>query len=560
MRGARLIAVLLYTAQSALFVSQVHAEEPSATSPSSVSSSSASPATAPAPASPPQSNPTAPSSPAITPAPVSPPQATAETPPPPSQSDSVVQIIRTQLAEPSLSKGVNAGDLTALQTFYAARTGGPLWTTEMGLSARAQAALFEISKADDWGLDAAAFELPAAAALPKTPEEQAAAEIKLNLAILKYARFARGGRLNPSAVSDLFDQAPPVRDPRNVLTEIAAADAPDQYLQSQHPKHDQFVRLRQALLKARGKDENATKPKPATNERDIRRLVINMERWRWMPEDLGAVYVWNNAPEFMLYVIKNGKMIFADKTLVGTIGYATPVFTADMKTIVFNPDWVAPATVVTENLLPPLRDGNYSILSAHELLVSYQGKRVNPASVNWGRVNILSYTFTQKTGPNNVLGKVKFLFPNKHTVYMHDTVPFRKKLFKEPVRMVGHECVRMENPQRFAEVLLGEDKGWGSRQVKDLWDKSINNSIPIDRKVPVHMTYFTTVVNDAGKVSTFADVYGLDRKMAIALFGDATGFPQPPPEAKQPQEGASATRQTSSGGGIASSLGSFLRD
>jgi murein L,D-transpeptidase YcbB/YkuD len=229
-----------------------------------------------------------------------------------------------------------------------------------------------------------------------------------------------------------------------------------------------------------------------------------------------------------------------------------------MKTIVFNPDWIAPATVVTENLLPPLRGGDYSILRAHELLVSYQGNPVDPSSVNWGRVNILNYTFTQKTGPNNVLGKVKFLFPNKHTVYMHDTVPFRKKHFQEPVRMVGHECVRMEKPLQFAEILLGEDKGWGAQQVEALWDKSVNSSVSIDRKIPVHMTYFTTVVNEAGKLSTLPDVYGLDRKLALALFGDASGFPQPPPEAKQPANASSTSRTAF--GSIAGSLSGFLRD
>ena len=91
----------------------------------------------------------------------------------------------------------------------------------------------------------------------------------------------------------------------------------------------------------------------------------------------------------MLYVVKDGKPIYADKTLVGTIGYATPVFTADMETIVFNPDWIAPETVVTENLLPPLREGNYSILKVHKLSVSYNGSPVDPARVNWGRGNIL---------------------------------------------------------------------------------------------------------------------------------------------------------------------------
>ena len=462
----------------------------------------------------------------------------------PSQPDSIVQLIRAKLSDADIRKGANADELAALDGFYAARTQGPLWVTEMGFSTKAQAALFEIEKADDWGLDASVFELPAADALPKTSEERAVAEIKLDLAILKYARFARGGRVNPPAVSRLFDQAPPLRDPKTVLADIAGTDAPGQYLRSLQPKHVQFMRLRDALLKARGKVGEGVKS--AENQKEIRRLILNMERWRWMPEALGSVYVWNNSPEFMLYVIKNGKQIFADKTLVGMPRYATPVFTADMKTIVFNPDWVAPATVVTEDLLPQLRRGNYSILSAHKLQANYQGKPIDPARVNWGRININAYSFTQRAGPDNVLGKVKFLFPNRHTVYLHDTVPARRKHFKEPTRMLGHECVRMEKPQQFAEVLLAEDKGWTERQVNELWSKGLNSSVTIGRKIPVHMTYFTAVVNDAGKVSTFADVYGLDRKLAIALFGDVKGFASPAPEQKQSE--ATSSSSTSSWG------------
>jgi len=165
------------------------------------------------------------------------------------------------------------------------------------------------------------------------------------------------------------------------------------------------------------------------SDKDIKRIIINMERWRWLPEDLGSVYVWNNSPEFMLYVVRDGKMIYADKTLVGTSKYATPVFDADMTSIIFNPDWIAPETVLVENLLLPLRDGNYSILKVHKLSVSYNGKPVDPRSIDWGRVNIKAFTFTQKSGPDNVLGKVKFWFPNPHTVYMHDTLAYRKKYF-----------------------------------------------------------------------------------------------------------------------------------
>jgi L,D-transpeptidase YcbB len=544
MRGGRLIAVLFCAAQALALAPGFSARA--------------------------EDQPAAPAQPVLMPAPPQSLATPANQPPPAAeptqpQTNPVLASIRAKLADPSVGKGANADDLAALATFYEARTGAPLWVTEMGFSARGQAALFEIAKADDWGLDAAAFDLPPAGGLPTTPEDQAIAEIKLDLAILKYAHFARGGRFNPPEISELLDQTPHLRDPRAVLSEIEFAAAPDRYLQALHPKHEQFARLRQALLKARSTDgEGAAKPR--ASDKDIKRIVINMERWRWMPEDLGPVYVWNNSPEFMLYVVKDGKTIYADKTLVGTIGYATPVFTADMATVVFNPDWIAPETVVTENLLPPLREGNYSILRVHKLSVSYNGSPVDPSRVNWSRGNILSYTFLQKTGPQNVLGKAKFLFPNHHTVYMHDTLPVRKKYFKEPVRMIGHECIRMEKPQQFAAVLLAEGNGWPASKVKALWDGSAQTPVTLEHKIPVHLTYFTAVVDDAGKLSTFADVYGLDNKMATALFGSAAGFPVPPPEPKKPEgeEGSAssspARRTASSGNDIAGSLSGFLGD
>jgi L,D-transpeptidase YcbB len=528
MHGRLIVAALLFTAQVLALAgssrAQDAAEQAPAVTPSVPFASPASPAAAPPlateqptslPSPPPATEPPA--------APVAAPALTADSAAP---VDAVVAAIRLKLADPGLRKDANPDDLAALVAFYGMRTGGPLWMTEMGFRAKGQAALFEIKKADDWGLSAAAFDLPPAGALPSSPKAQAAAEIQLDLAILKYARFAGGGRLNPPELSDVFDQAPPLRDPKTVLTGIVAADAPDAYLQSLHPKHEQFQRLRQALLKARGDASG----KPARNALEIERIIINMERWRWMPEDLGALYVWNNSPEFMLYVVKDEKTIYADKTLVGTIGYATPVFSADMETIVFNPDWIAPETVLVENLLPPLRKKDYSILKIHNLKVSYHGDPVNVTKIDWGRVNIRNYTFTQPAGPENVLGKVKFLFPNKHVVYMHDTLPVRRKFFQKSVRAIGHNCVRMEKPDQFAEVLLAEDKGWTASQVKDLWDNSVNSPVTLDHKIPVHMTYFTAVVDGTGKVATFADLYGLDNKMATALFGNATGFTRPQAE------------------------------
>ena len=590
MRGQTLVVILLCAAQAYVFgpLTLARAED-------QVAPPVAQPLPGPAPREPAGASPTQPQPSAELPS-AAPPQAEApaaqvplaETAPP-APADPVVAGIRSRLSDASIRKDANPADLAALEAFYAERA-GPLWVTEMGFSAKAQAALFEIEQAGDWGLDAAAFDLPPADALPASAEDRALAEIKLDLAILKYARFARGGRLTPLELSELLDQVPSLRDPKTVLAEIEAADAPDAYLQSLHPKHDQFQRLRKVLLEARGKShegpapadtakpvdavkpaEDAKKPAaaktPADKERDIKRLVVNMERWRWMPEDLGAVHVWNNSPEFMLYVMKDGKPIYADKTLVGTLNYATPVFTADMKTIVFNPDWIAPETVVKENVWPHLRERNYSILRTHKLQVSYNGNRIDPERVDWNRVNPLSYTFLQKAGPGNNLGKIKFLYPNRHTVYMHDTLPVRKKYFKTASRMVGHECVRMEKPQSFAEVLLAEDKGWTAAQVKELWDKGNNSAVTIERSIPVHMVYFTAVADDKGKVSTYADVYGLDRKLAVALFGNANGFPPPPPDASKPppsetgvSRSTSTSSRTASGSGIAGSIGGFFED
>ena len=476
--------------------------------------------------------------------------------------DPVVAAIRAKLADPAAAKDAHPGDLAALTEFYASRDGPALWVTEMGFSAKGQQVLFEIEKADAWGLDPASFILPRSDALTATPQAEAEAEIALDLAILKYARYARGGRFTPAKVSTLFDQVPPLRDPKAVLAEIAAAEAPDAYLRSLHPKHEQFVRLREALLKARG-GGSEEEEKPAADGKDIKRILINMERWRWMPEELGSTYVLQNSAAFMLYVVKDNKTIYADKTLVGTIGYATPVFTSPMTTIVFNPDWNAPETVVKENILPALQSKKFSILKTHKLFVSYNGQPVDPTRVDWNRVNVLAYTFSQKAGPHNNLGKIKFLFPNRHTVYMHDTLPVRKKYFKKSVRVIGHECVRMEKPDKFAAVLLAESNGVTEARVKELWNGNNNASVALERTFPVHMVYFTAVAGDDGKVETFADVYGLDRKLAVAMFGDATGFPEPPPESKTPPPGESdastpAARRTTADNDIARAMQGFL--
>ncbi len=462
----------------------------------------------------------------------------------------VVAAIRAKLADPSSEKGVSAAELKALEEFYGTREGPPLWITDAGFSDKAKALIAEISKADDWGLDASDFAVPRADSHPATEDDQAAAELKLDLAALKYARYAEGGRRAPSSYNPLFDERPPIRDPKTVLAELADASNPDAYLTSLQPQHEQFKRLHQALLKARERAKaSGTK---ASNDRDVQLIVMNMERWRWLPRQLGALYVWNNVPEYNTRVVKNGKTIYVEKVIVGQLKYATPLFSATMRNIVFHPNWTVPPTIVNEDLAPALQGGgglfnsNTAILTNHGLSVSLKGQPVDPDSVDWKNVNIRSYTFTQDPGPDNVLGQLKFNFPNRHAIYMHDTV--QPELFDQTVRSLSHGCIRVHDPDKFAAVLLGEDKGWSIGQVKSLLAKSETSVISLNRHVPVHLTYFTAVVDENGTVNKLGDIYGIDNSMAKKMFDNPARFPVPAsPDVEAGNRGQDRSRQASGG-------------
>jgi murein L,D-transpeptidase YcbB/YkuD len=444
-----------------------------------------------------------------------------QTTPQPVAATLVVESIRTKLAV--VDKGSSSDDVSALVAFYNERS-EPLWMTDMGFSGDGLAVIDEILRADDWGLSNSAFDLPPSGDLPASPEDAAANEIKLDLAILKYARFARGGRTDPAKLSQLYGMAPTLRDPKTVMTEIAAAAAPDAYLRSLHPKHEQFQLLHQALVKARSESKPGAKPA------NTQKIIVNMERWRWMPEDLDSLYVWLNIPSYIVHVVNDGKIIYTDKIVVGELKYATPVFSADLKSIVFNPEWTVPPIVVREDLLPNLRGGgglfsrNTAILDQHELKVKYNGRFVDAGSINWNSVNMNAISFVQAPGPRNVLGKVKFVYPNPYSVYMHDTI--KVGLFDKEARSEGHNCPRVGNPGKIAAVVLAADQNTPQADVDKLLATGYNSAVNITHHVMVHTSYFTALVDDQGKVQTFADIYKLDPILAAAIIGK-----EPKPEA-----------------------------
>jgi L,D-transpeptidase YcbB len=555
--------------------------------------------------------------------PVALPEAQERTPevaaPPKAEVDPLLALIRQKLAEPPRGF-LDRADRPSLVTFYTDRT-APVWVTKEGLTPAARAAMAEIAKADNWGLNARDFELPQLGAGEPAPASLADAEIRLGLAVLKYARYARGGRLDPRQISRYIDQGPTLLEPKVVLAGIAASDAPDTYLQSLHPKHPQFQLLRQALLKARagtarpqagpepqvrlpdgpqlkpgvdhphvallrrrfnapivegGRDtyydpalqrlvaafqrENKIngdgvvgrstrtalngEPKPALAGSEVERLVLNMERWRWMPETLGQFHVWDNVPEFMTRVQKGGQVIHSAKIIVGKPETQTVMFSANMRYVVFHPEWGVPDSIKVKELLPYLRPSSGGffnlfggadtrVLEKHNLKVSFNGRPVDASSVDWNNVDIKRYTCIQPAGTTNVLGVVKFRFPNKHDIYMHDTP--QRELFEKQVRTFSHGCIRVHNPGRLAEVLLEEDKGWSNAYVRGLLAQGNNNEVTLDKQIPVHVTYFTAVADEHGTVHHLGDVYGHDNRLAAALAGRP--LPLEPPTMGGPEDG-----------------------
>jgi L,D-transpeptidase YcbB len=264
---------------------------------------------------------------------------------------------------------------------------------------------------------------------------------------------------------------------------------------------------------------------PVGSPARTKQILVNMERWRWLPHDLGAFYVTVNIPEFTLRVVEEGTPIHTTRVVVGKPDKQTPIFSDEMEELVFNPYWNVPNSIKNEEIAPYFSQGggffgggwDTSVLRRHGLRIKYGNRDIDPDSIDWSRNDIRNFDLVQPPGPTNVLGRVKFVFPNSHDVYMHDTT--QKFLFNNAVRAESHGCMRVQYPEKLAEIVLKHDKGWSPARVQSTFDGSGDNHVALEQKIPVYITYFTLRVNDDGSISTFSDLYGHDARMNAALSG-----------------------------------------
>ena len=280
---------------------------------------------------------------------------------------------------------------------------------------------------------------------------------------------------------------------------------------------------------------NGQQPPRAAAGPNEQAILANMERWRWLPHDLGQLYVTVNIPEFMLRVVEEDEKIHETRVVVGKTHQQTPIFSDELETVVFNPYWNVPNSIKQNEIAPYIQQGGggffgggynaSAVLARHGLRIrGYNGRDIDPDSVDWSRVDIRRYELYQPPGPRNVLGTMKFLFPNSHDVYMHDTT--QKHFFANAVRAESHGCMRVQNPDKLATLILSRDQGWDAAQVASAVHGRDDNPITLKQKVPVHITYFTLWVNEDGSVSTFRDLYGHDARIIAALGGRAVPYDQ----------------------------------
>jgi L,D-transpeptidase YcbB len=456
---------------------------------------------------------------------------------------------------------------TTIGAFYSGRNYAPLWITDGKANARAKAAIAYLAQVDTDGLEPADYPVPNFASLTD-PAALAEADIRLSQSVVTYAHHAQVGRVHWTRVSGdiYYDQRP--TNAAEVLASMAATDDVGKALDAYEPQHPAYLALKAKLAEIRaGKDDarnaaisngpvlkvgmqdgrvpqlrerlrargdGTTYDKdlaeavkkfqqqhelkvtgtltPQTvealngrqSDRPVDTIIANLERWRWMPHDLGKTYVIVNLPDFTLRVFHDGRQVWMTKIVDGKPAMPTPIMSAEMKYITVNPTWNVPPSIVAREYMPVLQQ-DPTALERIGLTVS-----TNPD----GTVHI-----SQPPGERNALGRLRFNFPNKFLVYQHDTP--EKQLFAYDKRAFSHGCMRVQDPVTYAEVLLSivrPHDGYTQERIRRMFG---NNEVDIQFPtfVPVHLTYQTAFVDD-GKLEFREDIYGRDKVLLAILKGD----------------------------------------
>jgi murein L,D-transpeptidase YcbB/YkuD len=262
----------------------------------------------------------------------------------------------------------------------------------------------------------------------------------------------------------------------------------------------------------------------------VRTLLVNLERWRWLPDTLASRAVIVNVPSYDLKVVDGEKTVLAMRVIAGTRGDPTPNFADAISHMELNPQWHVPESIATEEILPKVKaDPNY-LIAENISVVDSTGQEVDPTTVPWEEVNAesMAYRFRQEPGGGNPLGSIKFLFPNRFSVYLHDTP--NSRLFEKDERAMSHGCVRIEHPLDLAAYLLGREGRWTRKELEDEVKSGKRKWIDLKETTPIYILYFTAFVDRDGKCDYRPDIYNRDASVdsALTVYRSPYLAPEPP--------------------------------
>ncbi len=257
-------------------------------------------------------------------------------------------------------------------------------------------------------------------------------------------------------------------------------------------------------------------------DKRINQIIVNMERWRWRPADLGSRHVLVNQAGFELFLVDGGKVIDNRSVIVGKPFHKTPMFSDNIRYVEFNPTWTVSQDIASAEFLPKLiKDPGYLEQNEYKIYSSWAegAPEIDAYSVDWTTVRPgkFPYRIVQQPGTKNALGYVKFMFPNKRNIYLHDT-PSRQ-LFASTGRAFSHGCIRVSDALGFAEKLLGIDQKMSRAVIDEKVATGVLTRVSLKTKVPIHLAYFTVWVGQDGTPQFFQDIYERDRLVSDIIFG-----------------------------------------
>ena len=284
------------------------------------------------------------------------------------------------------------------------------------------------------------------------------------------------------------------------------------------PQHPSYVALRRELARQQALFDEATDPETkARAAARINQLRVNLERWRWLPHDLGERSVLANIASFDVTTFEQETPTSSYAAIFGMAQRQTPIFSDQIEYVIFNPWWEIPESIARKDKLAQFQRDPGVISRLGYQVLDRQGQKVDPATIDWKTVSaeVFPYRLRQAPGPLNALGQVKIMFPNAHNVYLHDTND--KSLFDSDQRTFSSGCVRVQNPLDLAAWILKDTPDWDRTAIDAAVNSGKETRVDLNTPVPVYVVYLTTISDACGDVTYLNDIYGRDAAVLAAL-------------------------------------------